>query len=45
MKPRVLILHADGTTRDLEAAQAFKTDVDSGNYPGPDHSYDDTSAL
>jgi phosphoribosylformylglycinamidine synthase I len=24
MKPRVLILHADGTNRDLEAAQAFR---------------------
>jgi phosphoribosylformylglycinamidine (FGAM) synthase-like amidotransferase family enzyme len=24
MKPRVLILHADGTNRDLEAAQAFQ---------------------
>jgi 3-methyl-2-oxobutanoate hydroxymethyltransferase len=24
-----------------DAAKAFKADVESGNYPGPEHSYED----
>ena len=29
----------------LTAAKEFKADVDSGSYPGPEHSYDDTSTI
>ena len=43
--PKFVKQYANLAATLLEAAQAFKTDVDSGNYPGPDHSYDDTSAL
>ena len=43
--PKFVKQYANLAATLLEAAQAFKTDVDSGAYPGPDHSYDDTSAL
>lgn len=43
--PKFVKQYANLAATLLEAAQAFKTDVDSGNYPGPDHSYEDTSSL
>ncbi|MBK5238206.1 MAG: 3-methyl-2-oxobutanoate hydroxymethyltransferase [Actinomycetales bacterium] len=43
--PKFVKQYANLAATLLDAAKTFKTDVDSGQYPGPDHSYDDTSSL
>ena len=43
--PKFVKQYANVAATLLAAAQAFKSDVDSGSYPGPEHSYDDASSL
>jgi 3-methyl-2-oxobutanoate hydroxymethyltransferase len=43
--PKFVKQYANLAATLLGAATAFKTDVDSGVYPGPEHSYDDSSTL
>jgi 3-methyl-2-oxobutanoate hydroxymethyltransferase len=43
--PKFVKQYANLAATLLDAAQSFKADVDTGAYPGPDHSYDDDSSL
>ncbi len=43
--PKFVKQYANLAATLLGAAQAFKSDVDSGSYPGPEHSYEDTAPI
>jgi len=43
--PKFVKQYANLASTLLSAAKAFKSDVDTGSYPGPEHSYDDTSTI
>lgn len=43
--PKFVKRYANLAATLLDAASAFKADVDAGAYPGPEHSYDDTSSI
>ena len=43
--PKFVKQYANLASTLLNAAKAFKSDVDTGAYPGREHSYDDTSTI
>lgn len=43
--PKFVKQYANVAATLLDAAQSFKADVDSGSYPGPEHSYEDNTAV
>lgn len=43
--PKFVKQYANVAATLLDAAKAFKADVDGGIYPGPEHSYEDSASL